>query len=295
MYHPTDMAYALTLTSWFYSVYLHTPEPYNNSDHPLRLKISILLDSGASFSLLNCPTYLPIAKCLNIICNDKTNHTLKTLTVANQTEVPILHYVTTLIISIEQNSRQFKIPFAVAVIKYNIHDASFFEEYIQNIKNQDCSLQFKHRSENQQNTIILTSLLSKYYPLYSYIYRINSSTQMCSKQNSSKSAHFPIKNYYNLHFATTPKNQFFPTIPHTFFASKFCTTFIFIEVFTDDKHAICSTVTQNSTNHIVTLLKGHIGYIEVPPTNEKPKCYQFTDIKTLIQKMIGLHKILLLQ
>ena len=36
MYHPTEMANDLTPTSWFSSLYLHTPERYNNNDHPSR-------------------------------------------------------------------------------------------------------------------------------------------------------------------------------------------------------------------------------------------------------------------
>ena len=39
---------------------------------------------------------------------------------------------------------------------------------------------------------------------------------------------------------------------------------------------------QNSTNHIATLPTGHIEYIEVPISNEKPKFYQVHDINTLI-------------
>ena len=80
-----------------------------------------------------------------------------------------------------------------------------------------------------------------------------------------------MKNYYNLHLQTTPQNQFFPTVPHTYFSTKFRTTFTFIEVFTEDKPDICATLIQNSTNHIATLPTGHIGYIEVPISNEKPK------------------------
>ena len=105
MYHPTEMANALKPTSWFYSLFLQTPEKQNDNDHPSRLEISFVLDSGASFSVLNYPTYLTMAKRLNITCNDKTNHTSKTLTVANQTEVPILHYITaTLNTAFEHNS-----------------------------------------------------------------------------------------------------------------------------------------------------------------------------------------------
>ena len=127
-----------------------------------------------------------------------------------------------------------------------------------------------------------TSLLSKDYPYFSYTYRINSKTQTRSNPNSLKSAHFPINNYYNLHFARNPKNKIFPTIPHTYFSSKYRTTFNFIEVFTDVKPDICSTIIQNSTNHIATLPKGQIGYIEVPITNEQPKYYQINHLNTLV-------------
>ena len=42
MYHPTEMANASTPTSWFYSLYLHTPERYNDNDHLSRLDMSFL-------------------------------------------------------------------------------------------------------------------------------------------------------------------------------------------------------------------------------------------------------------
>ena len=94
-----------------------------------------------------------------------------------------------------------------------------------------------------------------------------------------------MKNYYNLNFTTTPQNQFFPTIPHTYYPSKFRTTFNFIEVFTDDKPDTCATIIQNSTNQIATLSTGHIGYIQVPITNEKPKHYQVNYVNTLIHNI----------
>ena len=234
---------------------------------------------------MNYPTYVITAKLLNI----KHNNTLilsKTLFVANQTEVPILLYVTILLnTSIEDNSRQCTIPFAVADIKYNILGTLFVEEYIQKINIQDFTLQFKHQSTQHQNLTKFTSLLSKDYPYFSYIYRINSKTQLRLKPNSSKIAHFPIKNYYDVHFTTTPQNQFFPTIPHTYFSTKFRTTFNFIDVFTDGKPDTCATIIQNSTNHVATLPTGHIGYIEVPLTNEKYEDYQVNDINTLIHKI----------
>ena len=39
MYHPTGMANALTATSCFYSLYLHTPERHNEIDPPSKLEI----------------------------------------------------------------------------------------------------------------------------------------------------------------------------------------------------------------------------------------------------------------
>ena len=109
MYHPTEMANAVTpilyISSWFYSLYIHTPLTQIQRENPSRLEISILLDSGASISVLNYPTYVTIAKLVNIKQN-KTLNPAKTLTVANQTEVPILHYVTiTLNTTIEDDSR----------------------------------------------------------------------------------------------------------------------------------------------------------------------------------------------
>ena len=89
-----------------------------------------LLDSGASLSVLNYPTYVTIAKLLNLKQNNTLNPS-KTLTVANQTEVPIPQYNTVnLHTTIEDDTRQFTKPFAVADIKYNILGTPSFEEYI---------------------------------------------------------------------------------------------------------------------------------------------------------------------
>ena len=285
MYHPTEMANALTPTSWFYSLYTHVSPNQNQRDYPSRLEISFLLDSGASISVLNYPTYVIIAKFLNINLNNLHNSS-KTLTIANQTEVPILHFVTlTVNTTIEDDSGQFTIAFAVADIKYNILGTPSVDENIQNINVQDFTLQFKHHSRVYPNYAKFTSLLSKDYPYSSYFYRINSKTHIRPKPNSSKIAYFPINNYYNLHISTTPQNQFSTTIPHTYFSLKFWTTFNFIEVSTNDKPDNCPTIIQNSTNHVATLPTGHIGYIEVPITNEKPKYYQVNDIHTFIHNV----------
>ena len=63
MYHPAEMANALTPTSWFYSLYFHTPERHIDNDNLSRLEISFLLDSGASISVLNYPCYITLSNC----------------------------------------------------------------------------------------------------------------------------------------------------------------------------------------------------------------------------------------
>ena len=82
MYHPTEKANAVTPTSWFYSLYTHTPSNQIQQDYPSRSEISFLLDSGASISVLNFPTYVTIAKLLNIKHSNTLNPS-KTLTIAN--------------------------------------------------------------------------------------------------------------------------------------------------------------------------------------------------------------------
>ena len=211
------MANAVTHTSLFYSLYIYTSSSQNQQDNPLRLEIAFLLNSGAYISVLKYPTYVTIAYYLHSKKN-KTPNPSKTLIVAIQTEAPILHYNTVILnTTIEDNSRQFTIPFAVADIKYNILGTPFFENYIQNIIIQDFTLQFKYHSAVHPNFAKFTSALSNDYSYLSYIYRINSKTIIRLNPNPSKVVIFPLKNYYDLHFTTTQQNHFFPSIPHTYF------------------------------------------------------------------------------
>ena len=114
--------------------------------------------------------------------------------------------------------------------------------------------------------------------IFLIFFRINARSQIRLKPISSRIAHFSKENYYNLQFTTTPSNQCFPTLPHTYFSSKVPTTFKFFEAFTNDNPDTCVSIIQNSTSHIATLPPGNIGYIEVPITNETPKHYQVHDI-----------------
>ena len=123
MCHPTEMANAVTPTSWFYIIYVHTPSSIIQKDNPSRLENAFLLESGASISVLNYPTYITLTKLLDFRPNPTSDigpqNTSKTLTVANQTEVPILHYANLILkTTIDDTSRYFSVPFAVADIKY---------------------------------------------------------------------------------------------------------------------------------------------------------------------------------
>ena len=90
------------------------------------------------------------------------------MTVANQTEVPILHYVIIILFTtIEGDSFQYTIPFAVGDLKYNILGTLVFEDNLQNI--QDFILQFK-QSTVYPNYRKFTALSSKDYPYFSYIH-----------------------------------------------------------------------------------------------------------------------------
>ena len=89
----TKIANTITPYSWFYQLYVHASEEKDNI-LPSKLEILFLLDTGASISVLNLPTFHVIAKQLNLnIPKNIENKRAKTLTVANQTEVPIIHYI----------------------------------------------------------------------------------------------------------------------------------------------------------------------------------------------------------
>ena len=64
----------------------------------------------------------------------KENKRAKTLTVANRTEVPIIHYISkTCSTEVNHQNRSFNIEFAVANIKYNILGTPFLKKSIQNL------------------------------------------------------------------------------------------------------------------------------------------------------------------
>ena len=97
---------------------------------PSKLEI-LFLDTGASISVLNLPTFHVIAKQLNLNVPKKIeNKRAKTFTVANQTEIPIKHYVSlTCFTKVNYQNRSFNIEFGVANFKYNILGAPFFKKH----------------------------------------------------------------------------------------------------------------------------------------------------------------------
>ena len=103
------------------------------------------MDKSAFIFVLNYKTYITIAALLKKTRNDTFNSS-KTSTVANQTEVPVLHCVTlTIIATIEVDSRHFIMPFAVADIKYDLLGTPFSGDYIQIVNTHGITLQFKHQ------------------------------------------------------------------------------------------------------------------------------------------------------
>ena len=149
---------------------------------------------------------------------DIENKRAKTLTVANQTEVPIVNYVSmTCFTGVNHPNRSFNFEFAVANIEYNILGAPFFKKNIQNIDFQHPKLPTKTH---------FSTFTEKVYSYISYIYSINCKEPIHSKPRSGKTIHFPIKNYLNLHFQLEDSTKFYPSIPYTYFLQNFKDFFI---------------------------------------------------------------------
>ena len=121
MFHTHNSTPTLNATdyqplSWFFTLYIINH--HLNAPLPSGLEILFLLDSGASISVLNVPTFTALADHFLKCSKDFANCSSKTLMVANKSQVPILTHVTlTCHTTIDNNSRTFVIPFAVANIK----------------------------------------------------------------------------------------------------------------------------------------------------------------------------------
>ena len=176
------------------------------------MEILFLLDTGASISVSNLPTFHVIAKQLNLnVPKNIKNKRAKTLTVANQTEVPIIHYISmTCFTEVNHQNRPFNIEFAVANNKYNILGAPFFRKNIQNIDFQQNIMTYKEQHPKLPTKTPFTTYTEKDYPYISYIYTIKCKEPIHFKPRSGKTIHFPIKNYFNLHFELGDNTKLYP-------------------------------------------------------------------------------------
>ena len=284
----SEIANTITPYSWFYPLYVHASET-NDSILPTKLEILFLLDTGASISVLNLPTFYVISKQLNInVPTNLQNQRAKTLTVANQTEVPIIHYISiTCFTEVNHQTRSFNIDFAVANIKYNILGTPFFKNHIQNIDFQQNVMTYKEQHSNLPIKTTFSTFTEKDYPYISYIYTIKCKEPIHFKPRSGKTIYFPIKNYSHLHFELEDNTKFYPTNPYTYFLQKFKNIFHFLDMMTNDKSKdSCATIIQNFTSQPATLPRGIIGYIEIPITQTTPSHYRVHDVNSLIHSVI---------
>ena len=169
----TEIANTNTHFSWFYPLYVHASEGKDNI-FPSKLEILFLLDAGASISVLILPTFHVVAKQLNLnIPKNNENKRAKTLTVANQTEVPIIHCISmTCFTEVNHLNRPFNIELAVANIKYNILGTPFLKKNIQNIDFQQNIMIYKEQHPKLPTKTHFFTITEKDYPNISYNHTI---------------------------------------------------------------------------------------------------------------------------
>ena len=181
MYHPnpplsqsssssTEHANAITPSTLFVNLYIFKPS--EDTSIPSKLELLFLLDSGASICVLNLLTFTFLADHF-LKCSRHSPHQneYKTLTVANKSEVPILHnLILTLHTSLHGNTRTLVIPFAVANIQYSILGTPFFEKYVKTLNIECMSLTFNTPHESRINTLPFTAHKEKDYPFFLHIH-----------------------------------------------------------------------------------------------------------------------------
>ena len=256
---------------------------------PSKLEILFLLDTGASISVLSLPTFHVISKQLNInVPTNLQNKIAKTLTNANQTEVPIIYYISvTCFTEANHQTRSFNIDFAVANIKYNILGTPLFKKHIQNIDFQQNIMTYIEQHPKLPTKTTISTFTEKDYPYISYIYTIKCKEPIHFKPRSEKTIHLPIENYSNLHFELEDNTKFYPTNPYTYFLQKFKNIFHFLDMIVNEKSKdSCATIIQNFTSYPATLPRGIIGYKEIPLTQTTPPHYRVNDVNSLIHSVI---------
>ena len=108
------------------------------------------------------------------------NKRAKPLTVAYQTEVPMIHYISmTCFTEVSHQNRTFNIEFAVANTKYNILGAPFFKKNFQNIDFQQNIITYKDQHAKLPTKTIFSTFTEKNYPL-------NVKSQFTSNQDQER-------------------------------------------------------------------------------------------------------------
>ena len=186
---------------------------------------------------MNLSTFHVISKQLNLnVPTNIGNKRAKTLSVANQTEVPIIYYISmTCFTEVNHQNRSFNFDFAVANIRYNILGTPFFKRHIQNIDFQQNIMTYKEQHSKLPTKTHFSTFTEKDYPYVSYIYTIKCKEPIHFKPRSGKTIHFPIKNYLNLHFELEDNTKFYPSTPYTFFLQKLKDIFDFLDMIVNDK------------------------------------------------------------
>ena len=149
-------------------------------------------------SVLNLPTFHVISKQLNLnIPTNIENKRAKTLTVANQTEVPILHYISmTCFTEVNHSNRSFSIDFAVANVKYNTLGTPFFKRHIRNIGFQQKIMTYKEKHSKLPTKTHFSTFTEKHY-LYIWMFHtfilLNVKNQFTLNQDQAKPYIFQSK------------------------------------------------------------------------------------------------------
>ena len=115
---------------------------------------------------MSLPSFHVIAKQINLnVPKNIENKRAKTLTVANQTEVPNIHYVSmTYCTEVNHQNRSFNIEFAVANIKYIILGAPFLKRTIQKIDFQQNIMTYKNQHPKLPTKAHFSTFTEKDYP-----------------------------------------------------------------------------------------------------------------------------------
>ena len=146
----------------FYNLYIQSQNK-TDSNLPSRLDFAFLLDSGAFISVHNLPTFMTIIQMFKF-SNQEELDSYKTLTIANQSEVPMKQFLfVSFFLSIELKSQFLTTSFVVADIRYTILGTQVFEKSIQYKNIQEFVMKFKHTFNDQPTYVSFTTTFPDKY------------------------------------------------------------------------------------------------------------------------------------